>query len=551
LTDVDEPGGLRRRDFLTRVGLAGGAGALYSTMDAMGLVASPLNAPAAYAAASDFRPPAASDFSLRGRPNKTRVIVLGAGIAGLVTAYELGKAGYHCTVVEARERPGGRNWTVRGGTRETEIGGAEQVARFDEGQYLNAGPARIAQSMVTLDYCRELGVPVEIFANQNADGLYYNENVGAMSGTPVRHRTAKADVYGYVSELLAKATDQGALDAYLTTDDKQRLISFLQGFGSVGGRVAGDPAASFKYAGTSRRGYDVEPGGGNTPGVVKAPPYSLTDVFESGLGRYFSFEFGYDQAMLMFQPVGGMDRIPDALAKAVERRNGKLLYGAPVSEIANTPDGVSVTVEHRGRPRRLDADYCVCTIPPTVLRNVPSNFAASTKTAIAEPVGVNVGKIGLQYKRRFWEEDDRIFGGITNTNVGLGTIWYPSTGFFGRKGTVVGYYNFGGDAVAYGDLPHAEREARAVAAGRKIHGDAYATELERSFSVAWHKIPYTQGGWVSWPSRTAGYQTLLGADGNTYFAGDHLSYFIAWQAGAIDSARLAVTQLHERALATA
>jgi monoamine oxidase len=109
LTDVDGPGGLRRRDFLTRVGIAGGAGALYSTMDAMGLVASPTNAPAAYAAARDFRPPAASDFTLRGRPNKTRVIVLGAGIAGLVTAYELGKAGYDCTVVEARERPGGRN----------------------------------------------------------------------------------------------------------------------------------------------------------------------------------------------------------------------------------------------------------------------------------------------------------------------------------------------------------------------------------------------------------------------------------------------------------
>ena len=541
---------MRRRDFLARVGAAGGAGALYSTMDAMGLVASPANAPAAYAARTrDFRPPARSDFTLRGKPNKTSVVVLGAGIAGLTTAYELGKAGYTVTVVEARERPGGRNWTVRGGSRSTEIDGASQTARFDDGQYLNAGPARIAQSMVTLDLCRELGVPVEIFANQNADGFYFNENVGALSGTPVRHRTAKADVYGYVSELLAKATDQGALDAYLTADDKARLISFLQGFGSVGGRVAGNPAASFRYTGTSRRGYDVEPSAGNQPGVVKGPPYTLSDVFESGLGRYFSFEFGYDQAMLMFQPVGGMDRIAYALEEAVKASKGKLLYGMPVAEIANTAEGVTVTVDRDGRKRVVEADFCVCTIPPTVLRDVPSNFAAATKTAIAEPVGVATGKIGLQYKRRFWEEDDRIFGGITNTNVGLGTIWYPSYGYFGRKGLVVGYYHFGGDAVAYGDLPHAEREGRAIAQGRKIHGDAYADELETSFSVAWHKMPYSAGGWVSWPSRTNGYQRLLEADGNTYFAGDHLSYFIAWQAGAIDSARLAVTQLHERALA--
>ena len=158
MTDEDGSGGLRRREFLTRVGIAGGAGALYSTMDAMGLVASPGNAPTAYAATREFRPPAVSDFSLRGRPNKTRVIVLGGGIAGLVTAYELGKAGYDCTVVEARERPGGRNWTVRRRHAETEIDGTRQVARFDDGQYFNAGPARIAQSMVTLDYCRELGV---------------------------------------------------------------------------------------------------------------------------------------------------------------------------------------------------------------------------------------------------------------------------------------------------------------------------------------------------------------------------------------------------------
>lgn len=77
MTDVDGAGGLRRRDFLTRLGMAGGAGALFSTMDALGLVASPTNTPAAYAATTkDFRPPAARDFSLRGRPNKTSVIVL-------------------------------------------------------------------------------------------------------------------------------------------------------------------------------------------------------------------------------------------------------------------------------------------------------------------------------------------------------------------------------------------------------------------------------------------------------------------------------------------
>jgi len=115
----------------------------------------------------------------------------------------------------------------------------------------------------------------------------------------------------------------------------------------------------------------------------------------------------------------------------------------------------------------------------------------------------------------------------------------------------VGYYNFGANAEKYGNVPHAERLSMAIAQGRKIHGDPYANELQASFSVAWQKIRYSEGGWMAWPSRTSGeYERLLAPDGNVYFAGDHLSYYIAWQSGAIESARLAVTALHERVLAS-
>lgn len=542
----DGPGPrLRRRDFLTRVGMAGGAGALYTAMDALGVVASPANAPAGHAAQTAFRPPRASDFGLRGR-GAADVVILGAGIAGLVTAHELLKAGYGCTIVEARDRPGGRNWTVRRGTTETEIDGGTQTATFADDIYLNAGPARIAGHMVTLDYCRELGVPIEAFTNANADGYYYNENVGALSGTKIRHRTAKADVYGHVSELLAKATDRGALDAELTPSDRERVIAFLQGFGAIAPKAGG-----FAYAGGPRRGYDVEPGAGTRPGVVRAPQYGLSEVFESLIGRSFSFDVGYDQAMMMFQPVGGMDRIACALAAAVEAAGGRIVYGAEVQHLANTAEGVQVVVRRGRRFRELRGDYAVCTIPPTVLRKLSSNLARSTKDALAFPTGVSTGKIGLQYGRRFWEEDEKIFGGITHTNMDVSTIWYPSYGYLGRRGLVVGYYNFGANAEEYGKAAHAERQARAVAQGRKIHGDPYASELETSFSVAWHKTRYSEGGWMSWPSRTSGeYERLLAPDGNVYFAGDHLSYYIAWQAGAIESARLAVTALHDRVLAS-
>jgi monoamine oxidase len=531
-----------RRQFLQAVGVSGGAGVLYGTMGALGL------APAAQAAPA-FRAPNRSDFTLTGRSAKS-VLVLGAGIAGLATAYELGKAGYRVRLLEARDRPGGRNWTVRGGTTETDLDGRTQRARFADGQYLNAGPARIAQHMVTLDYCRELGVPIEIFGNQNADAYYVNDNVGALSGRPIRHREAKADVYGYVSELLAKATDQGALDTYLTGEDKERLLEFLRGFGAIGGRVADDPAASWRYTGTNRRGYLVEPGAGFEAGTPKLTPYPLTDVLASGVGRYFSFEFGYDQAMLMFQPVGGMDRIAYALEAAVGRR--LITYRAQVRSISNTGSGVTVVYDGPGgRPRTASADFCVCTIPPQVLAKIPSNLTEPVRDALAYPVPNATGKIGLQYRRRWWEQDENIYSGITNTNLDLSTIWYPSYGYHGAKGVVVGYYNFGANAQAYAALTPAEREARAVAQGVRIHGEAYRTELETSFSVAWDRTRYSEGGWVSWPSRTSGqYGRLLEPDGRVYFAGDHLSHYIAWQAGAFESARKVVTDLHARVMSS-
>src|SRR5919198_3409152 len=181
-----------RRSFLRNVGLTSGAGAMFATMGALGL------APTAQAAQREqaFRAPSVGDFSLTGR-GAAKVVVLGGGIAGLTTAYELGKAGYDCTVLEARDRTGGRNFTVRGGDSTTDLYGNRQTARFSDGQYMNAGPARIPQWMVTLDYCRELGVPVEVFTNVNADAYIFHEAT-MQPGKPMRYRTAKADTYGYV-----------------------------------------------------------------------------------------------------------------------------------------------------------------------------------------------------------------------------------------------------------------------------------------------------------------------------------------------------------------
>ena len=93
-----------RRRFLSQIGQAGGFGAAYVMMQSLGLLAVPP------ATASTVRLP---ENSGKGKS----VVILGAGIAGLVAAWELIKAGYRCTVLEARNRAGGRNWTIRNGSR--------------------------------------------------------------------------------------------------------------------------------------------------------------------------------------------------------------------------------------------------------------------------------------------------------------------------------------------------------------------------------------------------------------------------------------------------
>src|SRR5690349_4938813 len=121
---------LTRRALLEQVGAVGGAGAMYLAMEALGLA---IPTPAG---AENFKVPAGSG---KGRS----VVILGAGIAGLVSAYGLQKAGYRVTVLEARDRIGGRAWTLRGGDRIVQTGRPDQIATFDPGLYFNSGAARL------------------------------------------------------------------------------------------------------------------------------------------------------------------------------------------------------------------------------------------------------------------------------------------------------------------------------------------------------------------------------------------------------------------------
>jgi monoamine oxidase len=231
-------------------------------------------------------------------------------------------------------------------------------------------------------------------------------------------------------------------------------------------------------------------------------------------------------------------------------------YGAKVTEIAQDESGVTVTfqnVTQGGAVLRARADWCVCALPLTILSQIPAQVGAPMRAAIdAVPYAGSV-KFGLQFRRRFWEEDEHIFGGISYTDLPIRQISYPSTGYnAGGKGVLLGGYTWNGpNSYEFTAMPAAERVRRAVEYGAQIHPQ-YRAEYENGISVAWHRAPFTLGCAADWTEASRGehYDNLCAIDGRIVLAGEHASYIPAWQEGAILSALDAVSRLHRRVLAS-
>ncbi|HWZ06924.1 MAG TPA: FAD-dependent oxidoreductase, partial [Bradyrhizobium sp.] len=213
----NERAAVTRRDLLSLIGAVSGSAAMYHAMTSLG-----------FASDSAYRGP----IRLDGDPKGASVVILGAGIAGMTAAMELRKAGYDVRILEFNSRPGGRNWTLRGGDSFTELGGLRQVCQFEQGLYFNPGPWRIPyHHRAMLDYCRRLGVALEPFIQLNHNA--YLHAAGAFNGVPQRVRDIKTDFQGHVSELLAKVTQQGRLDEAVSREDREMLLQALRSWGAL------------------------------------------------------------------------------------------------------------------------------------------------------------------------------------------------------------------------------------------------------------------------------------------------------------------------------
>ena len=535
---------LTRRQFLIRAGQAGGYGAAFVLMQSLGL----LPTPEATAESGPLR-------LVDGKG--TRVVILGAGIAGLVAAYELGKAGWSCTILEARQRPGGRNWSIRNGTQVDFTDGTRQTCAFEPDHYFNAGPARLPSTHHTmLGYCQELGVALEVEVNSSRSALMQANKLNA--GIPVPERRVVYDSRGHVSELLAKCIRKGALDQELTAADRERIIEFLIQYGDLN--------PDLLFTGTSRSGYKVPPGAGSQKPVVN-PPLPMDALLDADLWNGMLVEDALEWQPTMFQPVGGMDRIPFAFAS---RLGSVIRYGSVVTGLRQSTSGVTVTCrDSAGASQTLVADYCICAMPLTIARTLDADFSPAIRSILDTVQYDSAYKIAWEAPR-FWEMEANIYGGISYLQQTVDLVWYPSARLFSQKGVLIGGYSieFGpsygplpdlvakselglrsvtANGYAFGHLPSMQAKLDASRRSIELLHPGHGKDLAKPIYISWGHIPFNLGSWISldWNDEKA-LATLQTPDRRVYFAGDHTSRLVGWQEGAALSAYRVINQLGAR-----
>ena len=260
----------------------------------------------------------------------------------------------------------------------------------------------------------------------------------------------------------------------------------------------------------------------------------------------------------MFQPVGGMDRIPYAFARSL----GEVVrYNSRRSpEIRKTANGVRVSYRtgESGPVSSVEADYCICAMPLTVLKTIPNDFAPRVKSAIEQVTYDSAYKVAWGVSTILgtgWRRDLRRHLWFLTTGP-INMVWYPTAKLMSKRGVLISGYGME-NWSDFGKLPNQEAKISASrAAVEKLH-PGKSKELEKPIYMCWGKTPYNMGSWVSrgpdYPASDDGpyYQGAVqrGSSFPTieiYFAGDHCSHLIGWQEGAALAAQRAITMIVSR-----
>jgi monoamine oxidase len=451
-----------------------------------------------------------------GKPKK--VVIVGAGVAGLVAGYELKRAGHTPIILEGQQRVGGRVYTLR--------------QPFSDGLYAEVGAMRIPRAhRLTLEYIAKFGLKTNDFTMDNPNAFYH------IGGQKVRIAQANADPALLGFDVSEQEKGQTAGQVYLRTI--QPLLDMLE----KEGEAAWDEIVAQYDRYSTREFLELK---GWSQGMIEM--YGLLANQEAVLNSSFLEVFREDSGNYytnMEEIQGGTDRLPYSFLPELKNN---IRFGAKMIAIDQSPEDVTIHYQTAAGCFTAQGDYVILTVPFPVLRHVEmlKPFTRAKQRAIRELHYDASAKILLQCKRRFWEEDDRIFGGGTITDLPIRNLYCPNHGRETGRGVILASYTWSEDAQRWGSLfPH-DRIEQAVEDVAQIHPQI-TREFEVGASWMWHHDEFAGGAFALFDpeQQTLLHQQIIFPEGRIHFAGEHASLHHAWIQGAIESALREAIAVHQ------
>lgn len=465
-------------------------------------------------------------------PKPLKVIVVGAGLAGLTAGYELEQKGHTVTLLEADPK---------------HLGGRVRTQRFANGRYGELGAMRIPkQHDLTRKYVTAFGLKLRPFVNSNPEAYT------VARGKKVRQKDAAQLAAAYKLDLWERGKSSDALWERAVTEPLKKLT---------------DAERKDLFAVTPK-----------TPAVRNLDRLSLRQLFQNAglsdeaieylavtqseetLFHTAATEVLRDEVLEVYSQdldeiVGGLDELPKAFAAKLRT---KPRTGCEVTEIVQNPDRGTVTARYTegGQEKEVAADYLVCAVPLSVLGRVKlaPAFSPAKQRAIRQLHYESATKVLLDCATRCWEKDDGIFGGGTITDLPTGMTYYPSDNptrdakVSAGPGVLLASYSWGMASRRLAVGSPEEVVKRTVKHLSAVHpGLAEKGAVLDSAVWNWDTHRWTAGGfaWFLPGQHTEFHRHLLEPEGRIVLAGEHASLAHSWMQGAIESGLHAVQSILE------
>ena len=449
-----------------------------------------------------------------------KVVVLGAGLAGLTAAWELVQTGHEVIVVEARNRSGGRVLTLREG--------------FTPGLTAEAGGMSFNDNYFNLlRYVKLFNIPYESLKDPAIRSPVGN-TVYHLRGKRIVPNNGKID---WPYKLKPEEREGSITDRYI-----QPLLS------SVNDVSISDSLYDWARSMDNKTLLQLVAERGASAGaqeIIRVTTwYSDRDARASAAWNLLPVVQGVGSKDIYSFP-GGVDNLSTAFTVRLGER---IRFGAEVVSIKNDSNSVEVIVNIAGKQESIPADRVVCTIPFSVLKNIDisPSLSASKKKIIAGLYYTPTTRVFLEVKKRFWESNGE--NGSAMTDLPIGQVQKHPMIKTGREKdrAILEAHVRGLDALQVDKMSSDNRLTFALEQMNKVHPNI-SDYYEGGISKSWQLDPYSLGAYSLFlPGQiTSWLPEIIRPEGRIHFAGEHTSIYSASMEGAIESGVRAAKEISE------